>query len=235
MDPVLKHFEEEAHEYDQIILRLIPYYPQMLDALLGVIPFDSAAPIRVLDLGCGTGTISRKVLESFSNARVTCLDAAANMITMARAKLAEYPHTRFQVADFNDYAFDESYDVIVSSLALHHLVSDQSKIGFYRKIFDALNPNGVFYNADVVLASRASVQELYIRKWKEFMRRQVSDEEIEHKWMVTYATEDRPARLIDHLDWLKQIGLHDLDVIWKYYNFTVYGGSKPALCNTVTP
>lgn len=228
MDPVRKHFEEEAHEYDQIILRLIPYYPQMLEALVGAIPFEPTAPIRVIDLGCGTGTISRKVLESFPNARVTCLDAAANMISMARAKLADYPNARFQAADFNGYNFDETYDVIVSSLALHHLVSDQDKIGFYGKIFNALTPNGVFYNADVVLASSNSVQELYIRKWKEFMRRQVSDDEIERKWMVTYAAEDRPARLIDHLAWLKQIGFTELDVIWKYYNFTVYGGQKPS-------
>ena len=34
MEKVRQHFEEEAHEFDKIIRRLIPYYEQMLDALM---------------------------------------------------------------------------------------------------------------------------------------------------------------------------------------------------------
>ena len=36
---VRDHFEAEAHEFDGVILRLIPFYPQMLDALVTSIPF----------------------------------------------------------------------------------------------------------------------------------------------------------------------------------------------------
>jgi len=63
-------------------------------------------------------------------------------------------------------------------------------------------------------------------KWKAFMNKSVSLEEIENKWMVNYKTEDRPTRLIDHIDWLMDIGFDDVDVVWKYYNFAVYGGYK---------
>lgn len=38
--------------------------------------------------------------------------------------------------------------------------------------------------------------------------------------------EDRPAKLIEQLNWLAEIGFTDVDVIWKYYNFAVYGGLK---------
>jgi tRNA (cmo5U34)-methyltransferase len=31
---------------------------------------------------------------------------------------------------------------------------------------------------------------------------------------------------MDHLKWLKKVGFKDVDVIWKYYNFGVYGGIK---------
>jgi tRNA (cmo5U34)-methyltransferase len=34
MDIVKKHFEEEAKEFNQIILRLVPYYSEMIDALI---------------------------------------------------------------------------------------------------------------------------------------------------------------------------------------------------------
>jgi tRNA (cmo5U34)-methyltransferase len=226
MDTVKKHFEAEAKEFDQIILRLIPYYPEMIEALISAIPFDRSSRINVMDLGCGTGTIARRIKETFPQARITCLDLAENMIEMTRLKLANFSETRFQVGDFTSYKFDDSYDVIVSSLALHHLVSDQDKIDFYRKIHAALNPKGVFYNADVVLASSETIQKAYIEKWKAFMKRQITEEEINTKWLRQYHEEDRPAKLMDQINWLANLGFAEIDVIWKYYNFAVYGGRK---------
>ncbi|MBN1889986.1 MAG: class I SAM-dependent methyltransferase [Thermoflexales bacterium] len=227
MDKVKQHFEEEAREYDGIILRIIPHYPYMIEALISAIPFEAAAPIRAIDLGCGTGTVARRVLEAFPRARMSCVDLAENMLGMARAKLADYPHIRYIPGDFNHLEFDQEYDVVVSSLALHHLVSDQDKRGFYRKVYDTLAPGGVFYNADVVLGSSAALQDMYMDKWRAFMRQKVSDEEIETKWLPKYRAEDRPARLSDQLAWLAETGFAGVDVVWKYYNYAVYGGNKP--------
>jgi tRNA (cmo5U34)-methyltransferase len=63
-------------------------------------------------------------------------------------------------------------------------------------------------------------------RWIEYMNRQVSKEEILSKWIPTYKVEDKPAKLIDQLKWLEKIGFRNTDVIWKYYNFAVYGGQK---------
>ena len=226
MDIVKQHFEEEAAEFDQIILRIIPYYPEMIRALLAAIPFDRSSRIDVIDLGCGTGTIARCIKQAFPQAKITCLDLAENMIEMAKLKLAEFPDTRFQVGDFKKYPFDATYDVVVSSLALHHLVTDEEKIDFYRKIHAALRPQGVFYNADVILGSSQHLQAAYLEKWREFMKKQVSEEEIDDKWLPKYHREDRPAKLIDQIAWLTGMGFVEVDIIWKYYNYAVYGGRK---------
>ena len=58
------------------------------------------------------------------------------------------------------------------------------------------------------------------------MRKQVPEEEINHKWLLKYHREDRPAKLIDQVAWLADLGFVDVDVIWKYYNYAVYGGRK---------
>lgn len=89
MDQIKQHFEEEAHKFDQIIQQLIPYYDQMLPAVISAIPFDANYPIQVLDLGCGTGTLAQHILNAFPQAHVTCLDFSEQMIEMARVKISE--------------------------------------------------------------------------------------------------------------------------------------------------
>ncbi len=227
MDIVKKHFEEEASEFDKIITQVIPYYPEMIESLILTIPFHQSSSINVIDLGCGTGTISKCIMNLFPNANLTCLDLAENMIEIAKIKLAGYSRTRFQLGDFRSYEFDDKYDVAVSSLALHHLVTNDDKSTFYRKIYTSLNPGGIFLNADVVLGSSDHIQSIYIDKWKQFMTKFFSESEINNRWLAKYREEDHPAKLLDQLTWLVDLGFVEVDIVWKYFNFSVYSGMKP--------
>jgi tRNA (cmo5U34)-methyltransferase len=228
LEKIKQHFEEEAQEFDATIRRLIPNYEQMVDALVSALPFSRLQAIHVIDLGCGTGTIARRIKDAYPQAQITCVDIAENMLQIAQAKLGDREDVRYQLANFENYEFDSVYDVAVSSLALHHLVSEHDKIEFYKKIYDSLNPGGVFYSADIVLGSSSHLQMHYMEKWKEYMRIQVPIEEIEQKWIPQHYAEDHPVKLMNQLDWLRDMGFTDIEVVWKYYNFAVYGGYKPA-------
>ena len=229
MEKVKQHFEEEAQEFDAIIRRLIPYYEQMIDALVLALPFNQSQLIRVIDLGCGTGTIASRIKDVYPQAQITCVDIAEKMLHIAQTKLGDAGGMRYQLENFEKYEFDSVYDVAVSSLALHHLVNEEDKIKFYKKIYTCLSPGGVFYNADVILASNSRLQERYMEKWREYMRLQVSVEDIEQKWIPQHYDEDHPSKLMNQLDWLRNMGFVEVDVVWKYYNFAVYGGCKPAV------
>ena len=50
MDRVKLHFEEEARDFDRIILTLIPHYPRMVEALIAALPFECAASSRCICL-----------------------------------------------------------------------------------------------------------------------------------------------------------------------------------------
>jgi tRNA (cmo5U34)-methyltransferase len=225
MKKVKDHFEEEAHEFDQIIIKLIPYYPQMLDALITSVPYPEDKKIKVIDLGCGTGIITKMVKARYPLAVIHCVDIAKNMLEVARHKLSAYPDLTYEEADLSHYSFPDSYDAVLSSLALHHLALDKDKMDFYSKVYAALNPGGVFFNADNVLGSNGILQENNMVHWKYFMRKSVTQDEL-HKWMDTSKKEDHPAILMEQLHWLRAIGFVDTDVIWKYFNFAVYGGFK---------
>lgn len=223
---VKDHFEAEAHEFDSIIVKLIPYYDQMINALIDSIQFDRFDSIRIIDLGCGTGTIAKRLADRFPNSKIVCLDIASKMIEIAKYKLLDHKDTEFIVGDFSKIDFKEQFDVVVSSLALHHIETDNEKKEFYTKIFNVLANSGQFVNADVVLATIDYQQNTNMNRWMDYMNKSVSMDEIQNKWIPSYKAEDRPAKLIDQLKWLEEIGFRTVDVIWKYYNFSVYGGIK---------
>src|SRR5690606_36212054 len=151
------------------ILKLIPHYMEMTASLIASIPIGNTKPIKVLDLGCGTGTTSKSVKNRFPNANITCIDLAESMIEMARYKLSEYDDIEYHVSDMREFEFGCDYDLVISSLAMHHLETDEEKIEVYRRIYDALRDGGVFYNADNVLGSSQYLEKVNLEQWKEFM------------------------------------------------------------------
>ena len=219
IERIKRHFEQEAAEYDTLIRKLIPRYGEMIEALVAVIPFEKERVFEAIDLGCGTGTLSKAVKDGFPGAKFTCVDISGRMLEIAADKLGA--DVRCIEADFYDFDFPQKYDLVVSSLALHHLETDEDKLAFYRKIRSALNPGGVLAVIDVVLGSDDGLQQAYMSKWREFIAQNVSEEEIDTKWMPSYYAEDRPARLGTHLEMLAECGFTGIDIVYKYYNYAV--------------
>jgi|GEM_PF-5246472 len=59
------------------------------------------------------------------------------------------------------------------------------------------------------------------------MSKNYSEEEIENKWLpVMYRQEDKPVEMMCHIEWLKKSGFKKVDVLWKCYNYGVFGGLK---------
>src|SRR3954452_4916978 len=65
---------------------------------------------RILDLGCGTGQLTRRIADA--GAAVTGVDVASGMIAQAKAN---YPEIRFEIADVRDLALDEPFDAVFSN------------------------------------------------------------------------------------------------------------------------
>src|SRR5664279_1948776 len=222
MENVKEHFEEEAKEFDITIQNLIPRYEDMISCMVSVIPFDNSEEFKLLDLGSGTGNITKAVKEKYPHSKISCIDIAENMIQMAQIKLEDYTDIEYYTGDFSEFDFEEKYDVIVSSLALHHIKTDADKKSFYCKIFSALKEGGIFLNSDVVLGSNEKLNQIYRKKWIDFMLLNLPEEEVRKKWLPKQIEEDFPAPLNNHLKWLGETGFNDIDVVWKYYGLVVY-------------
>jgi len=218
------HFDDAAKIFDNFIQNLIPHYNDMLEIVTAIIPFDELADFEIIDLGCGTGTVSNYIKKRFKNAKITCMDISENMLQIAAVKVGD--NISCLCGDLNTFEFDKKYDVVVSSLALHHLETDAAKYEMYEKIYAGLKNNGIFINLDILLGSNEELQALNMEKWIAFMEKNVPADEIYEKWLPSYYSDDRPASLISHLNSMEKSKFKEIDVIYKYFNYAVFCGRK---------
>jgi len=106
---------------------------------------------RVLDLGCGTGVLTRMIadqLDSRAGGVSIGIDAAAKMIHVARKK-RQGDTCRFEVAAAEDLPFaDETFDAAVSSLFFHHVPLDLKEKAL-SEAYRVLVPGGRLVIADM--------------------------------------------------------------------------------------
>jgi SAM-dependent methyltransferase len=78
--------------------------------------------MTVLDVGCGTGAITRGIADAVSpDGQVCGIDINANLITRARATSAGQPNLRFEVADIHEERWEAAFDVVTSARVLQWL------------------------------------------------------------------------------------------------------------------
>lgn len=104
---------------------------------------------RVLDLGCGTATLTLLLKKTHPDAEVYGLDADARVLELARAKIAQsgLEITLDQGMSFELPYPDNSFDRVLSSLLLHHL-DRRKKRRTLDEAFRILRPGGELHVAD---------------------------------------------------------------------------------------
>ncbi|MGW7515817.1 class I SAM-dependent methyltransferase [Streptomyces sp. NPDC054796] len=117
----------------------------MVEALVGPEP-------RVLDLACGTGSISDRLLKRFPGARSVGVDLDPALLTIARGHFAGERRAQFVTADLGDPAWVDKlpegpYDAVLTATALHWLQTEPLRT-LYGQIGGVLREGGVFMNAD---------------------------------------------------------------------------------------
>jgi ubiquinone/menaquinone biosynthesis C-methylase UbiE len=165
----IQSFERRAGTYENSPMQRL-FFDRIHRAALGMIPAE-LAPQAILDIGCGTGRLLRKLARRFPSANLIGVDPAERMIAEARRRT---PGATFYVGQAEDLPLPEaSVDLVMSTTSFHHW-RDQA-LGV-RQVGCALRPGGGFVLADVLppyliyriirhgrWASPAAVKEMFIQ------------------------------------------------------------------------
>lgn len=147
MDCQMKNMDTAAY-YDKLIddhndpFRDPPPLKEYMDKWDGKLFIDSmqlTPAKKVLEIGIGTGRLAARAAPFCL--RLTGIDISPKTIRRARENLSGFPNIEFICADFSEYHFEETFDVIYSSLTLLHF---ENKRHFIGKVSELLNKSGIF-------------------------------------------------------------------------------------------
>jgi tRNA (cmo5U34)-methyltransferase len=185
---------------------------------------------RLLDVGCGAGNYSLKLLQALPALEVTLVDLSAPMLARAeqRTTAAGAASVRLVQGDIRDVVLGEAaFDVIVAAAVFHHLRSDDEWRAVFAKLFRALMPGGSLWIFDLVdsevPALRGATWQRYGR-YLESLRGPAYRDDV----LAYVEKEDTPRPLTYQLELLKAVGFTAVDVLHKHGCFAAFGAVRAA-------
>jgi tRNA (cmo5U34)-methyltransferase len=204
------------------MMKALPNYIDIFSAALELLPFEPSKSIEVLDLGAGTGLFSKHVFEKYPKASFVLYDLAEKMLGVARERFREYPQQfKYILSDYRKIQGEDEYDLVISSLSIHHL-EDKEKCELFCRINKLLRKGGIFVNIDQIRGETQYLGDLYWNHWLAQVRRAGFTEERIQESIDRRIPYDRDALLEDQLLWLKNSGFGNVDCVYKNFFVGVF-------------
>ena len=144
-------YEWNPDTYLDEMLAEVPGYEELQDAVAAAT--EGIAARDVLELGTGTGETAVRVLALHPEARWTGIDASEAMLARAWERL---PEAVLLLSRLEDPLPAGPFDLVVSTLAVHHL-DGAGKRDLFVRVAAALRPGGRFVLGDVVVPRAGEV------------------------------------------------------------------------------
>jgi ubiquinone/menaquinone biosynthesis C-methylase UbiE len=136
---------------------LTPLFDVIIDGSTSIAPMRRGLLVqmgdlsnkKILDIGSGTGTMSIMIKKAYPTAEVTGLDGDPQILEIARSKARSLGlQIQFdQGMSFNLPYPNESFDVVLTSMMLHHLTRDDKQTTAL-EMYRVLRPGGQLFGAD---------------------------------------------------------------------------------------
>jgi tRNA (cmo5U34)-methyltransferase len=213
---VAAHLGIQLAEYDARIRTFIPDYEEMLDVAASAVPRNARV---IVDLGTGTGALSRRCLDRVPRARIIGIDADADVLTIAADRLG--PRAQLVAGSFARTAIPQC-DAIVTSLALHHIGSRAAKLALYRRARAAARAGARFVSVDCYPARNRAIATVQHEAWREHLRR-TYDSRTTTSLFRAWARQDHYVPLETETEIMTEAGFR-VEVLWRKGAFAVLLG-----------
>lgn len=230
VDEIRARFDADVERFSQLEVG----NSAQVDSLLSLELIAEAAALvnpgarRLLDVGCGAGNYSLKILERLPGLGVTLVDLSGNMLERARQRVGAATTGAIETVpgDIREVELGAGrFDVVVASAVLHHLREETEWRKVFGKLHRALAQGGSLWIYDLVDHSLPEIESAMRRRWGEYLTAQRDEAYRDHVFDYV-AAEDTPRPLDFQLRLLAEAGFSQVEVLHKRHCFAAFGARK---------
>lgn len=216
---IKKQFNSNVEIYDSGRRYFIPCFDDYYEIGVNILSLMKNDCKSILDLGAGTGLLTKYLYEKFPTAKFTLVDVAEKMLEIAKVRFQGKKNFSYNVSDYSAKLPSGDFDLITSALSIHHLDEEEKRL-LYSHIYEKLPKGGCFINLDQFNASSDIINETYNKYWYNYIRHSgITKEEID-RWISRKAL-DKENTVPKTISMLKEIGFDQTECVYQYLKFGV--------------
>ncbi len=183
---------------------------------------------RVLDIGCGAGNNTLKLLQTMNPLNCDMVDLSRPMLERAKQRIANVNRgeVRLFQEDIRTVDLPENhYDIVMAAMVLHHLRDDQDWEDTFDKLYRLTAPGGSIWIADFVAHENRFVQEIMWSRYGRYLET-IGGATYREKVFAYIDKEDSPRPVTYQLDLLRWAGFSEVEILHKNSCFVAFGAIK---------
>jgi ubiquinone/menaquinone biosynthesis C-methylase UbiE len=216
---VKEQFNHCAEKYDKHRKYFIPCYDDYYKRSISLLKFYKDDFKEVVDLGAGTGLLTKEMYELYPNAKYTLLDVSEDMLKIAKERFDGLNNFEFIECNYAEDIPANNYDLICSALSIHHLEKAERE-NLYKNIYRRLDKGGCFVNVDQFCASSETMNTLYNSWWYDYIHNGGLTPEQKDAWLERRKL-DKEISIPETVELLKASGFEVVECIYSFMKFGV--------------
>ena len=184
--------------------------------------------LNILDLGCGAGNYTLKMLSKLPNLNCTLIDLSKPMLDRAFQRVSKETTNNVEILQGDIRAIElpeNHFDIILAGAVLHHLRDEKDWEFVFTKLYNILNNGGCLMISDVITQDTELLNEFFWERYGDYLEK-LGGAEYRKKVLDYVAKEDSPRSLNFQFDLLKRVGFSQTEILHKNVCFAAYCGIK---------
>lgn len=184
--------------------------------------------LNVLDIGCGAGNYSLKMLSKLPNLNCTLVDLSQPMLDRAFQRVSKETTNDVEIlrGDIRNIELPQGhFDIILAGAVLHHLREDEDWEFVFSKLYSVLNDGGCLMISDLITQDTELLNDFIWERYGDYLEN-LGGVEYRNKVLDYVAKEDSPRSLNYQLDLMKKVGFRHTEILHKNVCFAAYCGIK---------
>lgn len=183
---------------------------------------------NILDIGCGAGNNTLKLLEYLPDLNCDLIDLSEPMLNRAQARIKAESLGRIRTLreDFRTAELSsEKYDIVIAAAVLHHLRDDEDWETAFQKLYDVTAPGGSVWITDLVTLENNAIHEMMWKRYGDYLK-SIGGAEYRKTVFEYIDKEDSPRPVTYQLELLKKSGFSTVEILHKNSCFAAFGAIK---------